>query len=289
MKFRLEASTLQLLRIKFSFFLMPVYWFALSQVETINKMNALLIFLILHLLVYPSSNGYNSYMDRDTNSIGGIEKPMLPTKQLFIATVLMDIIALLFSLFISKYFFFFVSAYTLASRAYSNRTIRLKKYPILGFLITIIFQGAVVFCMVYHGSDVNKTLDIPYLPVIGSALLVGSFYPLTQIYQHKEDAEDGVKTISMLLGLNGTFIFSAIVYFLAVNILAFYFFSISSISSLYIILACGLPVLAYFFWWMLKVRKDKTAANFKNTMQMNIIASLCTNAGFIFILMIEKF
>ncbi|HSN07699.1 MAG TPA: hypothetical protein VLS85_01615, partial [Hanamia sp.] len=66
-------STLQLLRFHFSFFLMPVYWFAVSQVNNINWMNALLVFVILHLLVYPASNGYNSYMDRDTTPVGGLK------------------------------------------------------------------------------------------------------------------------------------------------------------------------------------------------------------------------
>ena len=54
------GSTLRLLRLPFSFFLMPVYWFALSQVVEKDWTRAILIFVILHLLVYPASNGYNS-------------------------------------------------------------------------------------------------------------------------------------------------------------------------------------------------------------------------------------
>ena len=267
---------------------MPVYWFALSQVVEVNVVNAFIVFFILHLLIYPASNGYNSYMDRDTGSIGGLEKPMQPTKQLFYFTILLDAIALLLCLFISIYTFIAVAFYIAASRAYSNRKIRLKKYPILGFLVTAFFQGACVFFIVYHASDMQKTLDIPSLPLLASSFLIGSFYPLTQIYQHKEDAADGVKTLSILLGLNGTFIFAAILYFIAMNILAAYFYSTLALTNLFVFALCGLPILFYFFWWMLKVRKDKTAANFKNTMQMNILASICTNAGFILILLIEK-
>ena len=289
MKFRLAASTLQLLRLKFSFFLMPVYWFALSQVETIQFTNAILIFIILHVFVYPASNGYNSYMDRDTSSIGGLEKPMLPTKQLFYATVFLDSIALGLSLFISIYFFIGVTLYIAASKGYSNRAIRLKKYPILGFLVTIIFQGAVVFFLVYHGVDLHKKITVPMLPIVASSFLIGSFYPLTQIYQHKEDAADGVKTLSILLGFNGTFIFSAVMYFIAMNILAYHFFSTLAINSFIVFALSGIPILVYFFWWMLKVRSNNEEANFKNTMQMNVIASVCTNAGFICVLIIEKF
>ncbi|MFI5187293.1 MAG: prenyltransferase, partial [Chitinophagales bacterium] len=61
----LRRSTIQLLRFHFSLFLLPVFLFALSQLNTINWQNAAIVFFILHVLVYPASNGYNSYMDRD--------------------------------------------------------------------------------------------------------------------------------------------------------------------------------------------------------------------------------
>src|SRR5215813_13364654 len=100
----LQRSTIQLLRFHFSFFLLPVYLFALSQVPVIDTGRAVLVFLLLHLLVYPSSNGYNSYMDRDEGSIGGVEKPLPPTRQLFWTSVIMDVIAILLSLFVSYWF-----------------------------------------------------------------------------------------------------------------------------------------------------------------------------------------
>ena len=144
----LRFSTIQLLRFHFSFFLMPVFWFALSQVTNINAQDTLLVFFILHVLVYPSSNGYNSYMDRDTGSIGGIEKPESPTRQLFIVSVCMDLSAVVLSLFISKYFFTGILLYILASRAYSYRGIRLKRYPFTGYITVIFFQGAVTYFLV---------------------------------------------------------------------------------------------------------------------------------------------
>src|SRR5215510_15250902 len=97
----LKRSTIQLLRFHFSLFLLPVYLFALSLLDKIDWVDAVVVFIILHLLVYPSSNGYNSYMDRDETPIGGLAKPLQPTKQLFYITLIMDIIAVVFSLFIS--------------------------------------------------------------------------------------------------------------------------------------------------------------------------------------------
>jgi len=283
----MERSTIQLLRFHFSFFLMPVYLFALSRVVYTNWWRALLIFGILHLLVYPASNGYNSYMDRDETSIGGIKKPMAPTRELFIVTVVMDIAAVLLSFLVSVYFVMGILLYILASRAYSFRGIRLKKYPFVGYLTVVIFQGAVTFWLVYHGSHEPVTIDIPASGMLASSLLIGGFYPLTQVYQHEADAKDGVTTISSRLGYRGTFVFTAVVYGVAFAVLAYHFLSSLDADKFLVLATCMLPILVYFFIWARKVWKDVSAASFSNTMRMNLLASVCTNTGFI-ILVIWK-
>lgn len=266
---------------------MPVYWFALSQVNTINPRDAILIFIILHLLVYPASNGYNSYMDRDTGSIGGIKDPMQPTKQLFYVTIIMDVAAIIISLLITPFFALGILLYILASRAYSWRKIRLKKYPVIGYLTVTIFQGAVTFFLVYHGSGSNHTTDVPVIAIIAASLLIGGFYPLTQIYQHEDDLKDGVRTISYKLGYKGTFIFTGIIYAMAFSMLALHFFSNLEWNRFLLLQIFMLPVLVYFFIWFGKVLKNTNEANFKNTMRMNLLASTCTNAGFITLLILH--
>jgi 1,4-dihydroxy-2-naphthoate polyprenyltransferase len=280
----LKKSTIQLLRFHFSFFLMPVYFFALGQTLAINWIHAGLVFLILHLLVYPSSNGYNSYMDKDDTPIGGLEAPMQPTKQLYYVTVILDVVAVTLSLVISIYFAAGILLYILASRSYSYRGIRLKKFPVIGYLIVIIFQGALVFWLVYHGCSKTKTLDIPMEAMVPAALLIGGFYPLTQIYQHEADKKDGVVTISALCGYRGTFIFTAIIYMLAFGTMAYWFIATLQATQFYVLQIFFIPVLVYFFSWAKKVWKDTGAADFKNTMRMNILASVCTNIGFISLL-----
>ncbi len=285
----LRSSTIQLLRFHFSFFLMPLYWFALSQVATIHTRDAVLVFIILHLLVYPSSNGYNSYMDRDVSSIGGVKDPQQPTRQLYHFTLLMDAAALLLSLFVSIYFFAGILLFILASRAYSYRGIRLKKYPFIGYLTVIIFQGALIFFIVKHGCSLQKALWVNGSALLGASLLIGAFYPLTQIYQHEQDAADGVESLSARLGYRGTFVFSAVVFVMAMFCLAWYFGNNLELDRFFIMQICMLPALVYFFWWMKKVFERESAANFKNTMTMNLVGSVCTNAAFISILIVEKF
>lgn len=285
----LAASTIQLLRIHFSFFLMPVYWFALSQLTDINYTDAILIFIILHVLVYPASNGYNSFMDRDTGSIGGIKSPMQPTRQLFYVSMVLDVGAIISSFLVSLHFALGIAAYIAVSRLYSYRGVRLKKYPIIGYLSVVLFQGAVTFWLVYHGASNNKTTDVPVIPMLVASLLIGGFYPLTQIYQHDADRRDGVTTLSYLLGYRGTFLYSGLLYTVAFTLLGWYFLGGLQATAFYVIFIIMVPVLIFFFIWAYKVWQNVNEANFKNAMQMNMIAAVCTNAAFITTLILKQF
>jgi 1,4-dihydroxy-2-naphthoate octaprenyltransferase len=281
------SSTLQLLRLHFSFFLMPVYWFALGQVVERDWVRALLIFFILHGLVYPASNGYNSYIDRDTTPIGGLENPLPPTRELFWATVAMDVTALLLGFLIGLPFVAGLAVYILASRAYSYRGIRLKKYPVIGWLTVVSCQGALVFWIVYQGSHrpgVPAEFASVAPAMLAASLLLGGFYPLTQIYQHEADRKDGVKTLSLLLGYRGSFVFTGLVYGVAFFVLGYYFLTTLQIKEFQVLATCMLPVVVYFLIWAVKVWRDPAAADFKHAMRMNLLASICTNAGFIAVL-----
>jgi 1,4-dihydroxy-2-naphthoate octaprenyltransferase len=199
----------------------------------------------------------------------------------------MDCLAMLCSLGVSLLFAGCVAAYILASRAYSYRGIRLKKYPVIGYLTVVIFQGSMVFFMTYHGSSMEKSTAVPTLAIIASGLLIGGFYPLTQIYQHQDDLRDGVRTLSYILGYRGTFIFTGIVYLAAMMVLAQYFYLVQQEKKLYTLATLMLPVLVYFFMWARRVWKDVSYANFRSTMKMNLIASVCTNLAFLTLLIIK--
>ena len=284
----LLRSTIQLLRFHFSLFLLPVFLFALSQVPHINWMNVFLVFTVLHVLVYPSSNGYNSYMDRDETAIGGLSKPLQPTRQLFFVSVMMDLLALVLSIFISPVFALGILLYILASRAYSYRGIRLKKYPVLGFLTVFIFQGALIFFISYQAILQPVNFTIPILPCIISSLLIGALYPLTQVYQHEADKKDGVITLSYLLGKRGSFVFSAILFVAATFLLYIRFQERDEYLFFKIYLLTTFPVVLFFLYWMWRVWQDEHQANFRNSLLMNVTATLCMTAFFLTLIILKK-
>jgi 1,4-dihydroxy-2-naphthoate polyprenyltransferase len=283
----IRRSTIQLLRFHFSFFLMPVYWYALSQVVAPDFGRAFLIFIILHLLIYPSSNGFNSYMDRDEGSIGGVKSPLQPTRQLVYVSLAMDFLAVVLSIWISRYFAISALIYIIASRAYSARSVRIKKFPITGYLTVVICQGGLVFFMVYHGVHPHLSVHVPLLGMISASLLIGGFYPLTQIYQHLSDAKDGVVTISAMLGIRGTFIFCSVLYGIGFLLVAYFFLESLEQKELLVLSSCMVPILVYFIVWAVKTWKNPVNADFAHTMRMNTIASFFTSLGFILVLAMQ--
>ena len=220
-------------------------------------------------------------MDRDETPIGGLASPLQPTRQLFYTTIAMDAIAIALSCTVSILFAAGVLLYILASRAYSYRGIRLKKYPVIGFLTVFVFQGALVFYITYGAVNSEANNHPRWLPLVLSSLLIGALYPLTQIYQHEEDKKDGVTTISYLLGKRGTFGFSMTLFLLATFFMYLLFKHQNHLAYFTLFLAFLLPVVLFFLYWMSKVWKDESMADFKHSLRMNVLSTLCTTAYFI--------
>ncbi|MCU0441129.1 MAG: UbiA family prenyltransferase [Bacteroidia bacterium] len=279
-------NTLTLLRLPFSFFLMPVFLFALSQATVVKWEHAFILFLVLHVLVYPSSNAYNSYMDQDESSIGGLKNPPKATRSVYLISIILDIAAVLISLFISAQIALGMLLYITASRLYSYRKIRIKQFAVSGWLTVVIFQGGFTYWLTQMAIGQPEH---QWLAVLASSMLIGGIYPLTQIYQFEADAKDGVKTISMLLGYKGTFIFTIVMFALANLCLWFHFDARSQTTHFGIITLLLIPVVVYFLKWLLAVWKNTTAANFEHTMRMNLIASSCLNGCYALLIYLNHF
>lgn len=284
----LKKSTLLHLRIPFSLYLMPFFWFAVSQSPNLNWIHLVLSFLIIHLFFSPASNAYNSYYDKDEGSIGGLKSPPPVDKELLYTSLAMDIIALALSLIISLEYFLMLLIIGFASKAYSHPNIRLKKYPIAGLLIVAFFQGAWTYMMTYVSVGDSSLLSSLYnhkvLLVAGltSLLLLGS-YPMTQIYQHQEDGKRGDHTFSRMLGIRGTFFWTMFIFTIGTTGLVVYFYTYYSFMIATIFIGFMSPTLIYFNIWLLKVLKDKKHADYQSTMRLNGISSACFSSFFIFL------
>ena len=282
-------NALVLMRIPFSVYLMPVFWFALSNVyQEIDLWKSVSIFIVLHVFQYPASNGYNSYFDKDEESIGGLEKPPSVSQELYYLVLLFDATAIIGAYFVSPLFAAMVFTYTLVSKAYSFDKIRLKRFPILSNAVVTVFQGAFTYGMVLIGLGLVIDPHQMIYAAISTFLIAGS-YPLTQIYQHKEDKDRGDQTLSLKLGIKGTFIFSSVMFLIGFTaILTSYFIAEKWIDAA-VLMICTAPIGFYFLRWMILSWKDDDHVNFRNTMNMNAISSIALSLAFIAMLILHYY
>jgi len=275
---------LLLLRIPFSVYLMPVFWFGLSALrQPFSVWRAVGVFVVLHLLAYPASNGYNSYYDRDEGSIGGLKRPPKVSAELLHLVYLFDGLAVLGGVLLNPLFGLLVAVYLLVSKAYSYEGIRLKKYPLVSTAVVVVFQGAFTFLMTQVGVQAPQTAILEktnlLLALVSSLFLCGS-YPLTQVYQHQEDARRGDQTLSLRLGIRGTFVFAAVGLLAGAGLLAYTLWLRHETQHLLIFLLATGPVLVLFGRWAYAVWHNPAAADFEHTMRMNQVSSLCMSAAF---------
>ncbi len=274
------------LRIPFSYFLLPVFLFSVAISPNLNANALVWVLIILHGLLYPASNGFNSYFDKDEKSIGGLKNPPPVNRGLYYLSLSFDVLAVVLGyVFVNTVFAVMLFIYGLVSKAYSHPWIRLKKYPVTGWLTTGFFQGAFTFAMCYVGLN-----DFPlqtltnahvYFPAMLSSLVLWANYPMTQVYQHEEDKKRGDITLSLMLGVRGTFLFTAVFFALATALFVVYFYQFYTFNYAIAFLTTLTPVLLYFVMWFIKVRSDETKADFTHTMWLNMISATALNAFFI--------
>ncbi len=266
---------------------MPVYLFALALTTHPNPVRTVISFLIIHLLIYPASNGYNSYFDKDEKSIGGLKNPPPVDKELYRAALLFDAIGVIVAaIVLGLVFALMLLVYGLVSKAYSHPAIRLKKYAIGGWLTAGFFQGFFTLIMSYIAitGDAN-VVEQPKVLLAGllSSVMLWGNYPMTQVYQHDEDQKHGDYTMSRMLGIRGTFIFvQAVFAFAALGFFAYFrtYFSIRDAIAFLIALA---PTVSYFMYWFALIWRDESRADFSHTMALNFISSTGLNLFFLYL------
>lgn len=230
-------------------------------------------------------------MDNDTGSIGGIKNPPPATRKLYYASIIFDALGLLLCLAAGWQILLLVAGYVTFSKAYSWHGIRLKRYSYLAWLSVAAFQGGYTFLMANmaaEGQYSTNWFTAGHLEaMLIASILLGGSYPLTQIYQHKEDAASGDRTLSLRLGIKGTFVFSGLSFFLGALLFLHYFSKYYSSLHFVVFLLCLSPVIIYFTSWFLKANKDKNEASFERTMRMNQVSSICMAGCFTILLYIN--
>ncbi len=272
-------------RFPFSLFLLPVYLFGISLAVPVNILSLVYIGIALHVFLYPASNAFNSYYDKDTGPIGGIHEPPSVDRKLLGASLIWEVPGLVL-LFLAGWVVGVMGLfYSVFSKAYSWDKTRWKRYPVFSLSGIALVQGSLVVLMVNTSLMEMSRLALLLTACVTAALFLLAVYPLTQVYQHRQDQLHGDRTYSMLVGIRGTFIHALICLLLSGGGFAAVFFLSGRDSALFyitVLLVLLLPALLYFISWMRKVWQDEGTADFFHTMRMNTLASMSLNVFFIF-------
>jgi len=274
----ISRSTLLHIRLPFSWFLLPVYMMALVAVPVVNGHHALIVFIVLHIFLFTASNGFNSFYDRDTESIGGLRVPPPVTPDLLWFSLFLDVAGLALALLAGWRFFWGCVIYGMASKVYSWNVTRIKKYGFISWLFVGAGQGTGIFLLtvaaVSHPyQSLSMILRDNALPAVCAGLFLLGVFPLTQIYQHEEDGRRKDMTLSRMLGVPHTFLCAAACLVAAIGGFLYYFYAHRGLGTAGLFLALILPAVAYFITWFLGCLKDPARADFGRTMRMNFLAS----------------
>lgn len=281
------------LRLPFSVYLLPVCLFAMTLPPGItNWGRALWVVLVIHVLVYPAANTFNSYYDKDEGSVNGLEAPPPVDRTLFWVSMGLEVLALLAGALVNVQFVVFILVYGAFMKCYSHTAIRIKKRPIASWLLISTFQGGFVFLMTYmilHDLTfwelfVTSSQIGLGLGTLISTLNILALYPVSQVYQHAEDASRGDLTISRLMGVRGTFI-NALLCLLASGICFLIFYQ--GTWPFFLMIALITPGLVHLASLTYRVWQNPAAANYRAAMWMTRLTGWGMNIFFL-ILLVSK-
>ena len=281
------------LRLPFSVYLLPVCLFAMTLLPGVSSWwSVIWILLIIHVLVYPAANTFNSYYDKDEGSVNGLENPPPVDRTLFWVSMGLEGLALLAGACINIPFVVFILAYGAFMKAYSHPAIRIKKRPVASWLLISTFQGGFVCLMTYatlHDMSLWELLATPgqiqlWLAVLISFLNILALYPVSQVYQHAEDAGRGDLTISRLMGVRGTFV-NAWLCLLAAGVCFLVFYQ--GTWPFWLMLSLLVPGVVYLASLTVRVWQNPAAAHYQAAMWMTRLTGWGMNIFFVIILSME--
>ncbi len=143
----------------------------------------------------------NSAFDRDEGDIAYLKRPPPPPPGLAVFGFTLMVAGLLVAYELPRLFTYAYALCAVLSVLYSVPPIRLKAVPGVDWLVNMVGFGLLT---PYAGwAMTGREVAGPgRIVLIAFALLFGSLYPLTQIYQLDEDRRRGDRTLASALGLD---------------------------------------------------------------------------------------
>lgn len=282
-----QNNHLQQTKLLTSLVYLPLFLFAVSQTHDINWIHTAFFFVVMFVLVQPSIQMQIAYANMQLSKCDIAETQH--AKKLFKTSTAMDGLAVVLSaIILSLEVGAGVLTYLLISKLHNSNPVRLKKYAIISWLLTMTLQGVLLFALTQYATG-KLMLITNVFALQACAFFIGFVYPLTQMYTQTEDANRGDLTMSLRLGIKGTFTLGLVLFFVAVSFMGLHFYNTKHLFHFYLFLLFLSPVAAYFFWWRKNTKLQPLVANYTFTRLFVIINTVCMSLFSLIIIYLNHF
>ena len=206
------------LRLNFQAILAPIFLWGFLLAGGAWGWRLVVGFLATHIALYGGITALNSYYDRDDGPVGGLWSPPPWRPQLLPFAWAVQAVGFAACIPLGLGMALAYAAMVALSVAYSHPAIRLKRYALGALAVIAVGQGVLGFLTGWFSATPSPAgLLQPDIvaAIVGITLATVGLYPLTHIYQAKEDAARGDITFAVRWGPDKAFRFALVSFGLA--------------------------------------------------------------------------
>lgn len=169
-------------------------------------------FLNVHLLLFGGATAYNSFWDRDAGPIGGLKHPPVMEAWMWPVSLMAMAVGLLLALPEGPLYVGVFSISMLFFWLYSTPLTRWKGHPLKSLVAIGLSTGTNSFLLGYMAAGPAEPGWRELAAAFGVALTLLSLYPVSQLFQMREDSLRGDTTFAVRYGRKGVYRFYGISY-----------------------------------------------------------------------------
>ncbi len=179
----------------------------------LNPGTYLIQFFNVHLLLFGGATAYNSYWDKDTGPIGGLQHPPPMAQWMWMASLVLQMLGFMLALTRGSLYVAVFAVSMLFFWLYSTPWARWKSRPLKSMIAIGVSTGFNSVLLGYLAAGNTEVPILVLLAALGVTLMLLSLYPLSQIYQRDEDLRRGDQTFALQYGRKGVNRFFAAAFF----------------------------------------------------------------------------
>jgi 4-hydroxybenzoate polyprenyltransferase len=227
-------------------------------------------FLNVHVLLFGGATAFNSYWDKDEGPIGGLRHPPKMERWMRDVSILMQVGGFVWAAVTGPVYAGVYLVSMILFWLYSTPLARWKGRPLLSMIAIGGSTGtnSLILGVLAAGADLTWLI---LFAGIGTALIMLSLYPISQLYQMEADRQRGDTTFAIQFGLAGVRRFFSASFITGIVVIAII------LSGLNVLLAAGFGGVGMIVWgilifWIFSLKGEKN--EYGQVMKIKYVASI---------------